>query len=88
MLVSVPVYAFCFQVPCWVLYSPIGAQLLAFAPLQTFGAYPWQAYVEPSDGHQLTPGIHQVAALSTALSKRELSATQSAVQLNGGAYCF
>ena len=27
-LVSVLVYAFCFQVPCWMLYSSIGAQLL------------------------------------------------------------
>ena len=26
MLVSVLVYAFCFQVPHWVLYPPVGAQ--------------------------------------------------------------
>ena len=39
-LVSVLVSAFCFQVPCWMPYSPIEAQLLGFAPLQPFGAYP------------------------------------------------
>ena len=42
-LVSVLMSAFCFQVPCWMLYSPMGAQPLGFAPLQPFGAYPWQA---------------------------------------------
>ena len=45
-----------------MLYSPIGAQLLGSAPLQPFGVYPWQAYVQPGDGHQSTPGMHQVAA--------------------------
>ena len=50
-LVSVLVYAFCFQVPCWMLYLPMGAQALGFAPLQPFGAYPWQAYVQPGDHH-------------------------------------
>ena len=33
----------CFWVPCWMLYSPMGAQPLGFAPLQPFGAYLWQA---------------------------------------------
>ena len=32
-LMSVLVYAFCFQVPHWMLYSSIGAQPLEFAPL-------------------------------------------------------
>ena len=67
----------------------MGAQLLGFAPLQPFGAYPWQAYVHPGDGHQPTPGMHRVAAPSTALSSWEPATTQSAVlqpfQLYGGA---
>ena len=68
----------------------MGAQLLGFAPLQPFGVYPWQAYVQPSDGHQSMPGLHRVAALSTTLSRGEPSATHSAVphpsHLYGGAY--
>ena len=55
----------CFQVPCWIPYSPIGAQLLGFAPLQPYGAYPWQAYVQPGDCHWPTPGMHRAAAPST-----------------------
>ena len=46
----------------WMLYSPMGAQLLGFAPLQPFGVYPWQAYVQPGDGHWSMPGMHRVAA--------------------------
>ena len=38
-------HAFCFQVPCWMSYSPMGAQPLVFTPLKPFGAYPWQAYL-------------------------------------------
>ena len=38
-VVSVLVYAFCFQVTYWKLYSPMGAQPLGFAPLQPFEAY-------------------------------------------------
>ena len=68
-LVSVLVSAFYFQVPCWMLYSPMGAQLLGFAPLQPFRAYPWKAYVQAGDGHQPTPGMHRVAAPSTFLSR-------------------
>ena len=40
-LVSILVSAFYFQVPSWMLYSPMGAQLLGFAPLHPFGVYPW-----------------------------------------------
>ena len=36
-LVSVLVSAFYFKVPSWMLYSPMGAQPLGFAPLQSFG---------------------------------------------------
>ena len=28
-----------------------GDQPLGFTPLQPFGAYPWQAYVQPGSGH-------------------------------------
>ena len=47
----------------------MGAQPLGFAPLQPFGACPWQAYVEPGDGHWPIPGMHRVAVTSTALSR-------------------
>ena len=60
-------------------YSPMGAQLLGFAPLQPFRVYPWQAYVQPGDGHQSTPGMHRVAAPSASLGRVEPSAAHSAV---------
>ena len=69
VLVSVMAYAFCFQVPCWMPYSPMGAQPLGLVPLQPFGAYLWQANVHPGDGHWQTLGLHCVAAPSTALSR-------------------
>ena len=89
-LVSVLVSALYFQVPSWMLYSPMGAQLLGFAPLQPFRVYPWQAYVQPGDGHEFTTGMHRVAAPSATLSRGEPSATQLAFPqpsyLYGGAY--
>ena len=48
------------------------AQLLGFAPLQPFGVYPWQAYVQSGDGHWSTPGMHRVAAPSTTLGRGSL----------------
>ena len=48
-----------FQVPCWMPYSPMRAQPLGFAPLQPFGAYLWQEYVPPANGHCPTPGMHE-----------------------------
>ena len=71
-LVSILVSAFYFQVPHWMPYSPMGHQPLGFAPLQPLGIYPWQAYVQPGDGHQSTPGMHRVAAPSTTLSRGNL----------------
>ena len=72
-LVPVLMSAFCFQMPCWMPYSPsMEAQPLGFAPLQPFGVYPWQAYVQPGDGHRPTPGMHRVAAPSTTLSRGSL----------------
>ena len=73
-------------------HSHLGSEPLGFAPLQPLGVYPWQAYVQPSDGHWPMTGIHRVAAPSMTLSRGELSATQSAVpqlsHLYGGAYSF
>ena len=40
----------------------MAVQPLGYAPLQPFGVYPWQAYVQPGDGHWSTPGMHRVAA--------------------------
>ena len=68
-------------------YSPTGAQPLRFAPGQSFGVYPWQAYVQPGGGHQSTPGLHQVAAPSATLGRMEPSGIHSAVpQPLGGVY--
>ena len=53
-------------------YSSLGAQPLGFAPLQPLGVYPWQAYVQPGDGHWPTPSMHRVAAPSTTLSRGSL----------------
>ena len=58
-----------------MLYSPIGAQPLGFAPLQPFGVYPWQAYMQPGDGHWSTPGMHRVVAPYAILGR-------------GGAFCY
>ena len=66
-----------------------GAQPLGFAPLQPFGAYPWQAYMQPSNGHWPTPGIHRVAAPSNALSGGSLmllNQLSPATPKYGGAY--
>ena len=52
-------------VPC----SPMGAQLLGFAPLQPYGVYPWQGYVLLGNGLWPMQVGHWVAAPSTALSK-------------------
>ena len=67
-----------------------GGSTIRVALLQPFGVYPWQAYMQPGDGHWSTPGMHRVAAPSITLSRGEPSATQSAVpqpsHLYGGAY--
>ena len=49
-----------------------GAQSLEFAPLQPFRAYLWQAYMQSGEGHLPMPGMHWVAAPSTALSRGSL----------------
>ena len=55
-----------------MLYSPMGAQPLGFAPLQLFGVYPWQPHVHPGDGHQSMPGMYRVAAPSATLGSWSL----------------
>ena len=55
-----------------VVFTYGGLKPLGFAPVQPFGAYPWQPYVQLGDGHWPTPGMHQVAAPSTALSRGSL----------------
>ena len=62
VLVSVMVFAFCFHVPMWPSCSPRGAQLWGHATQQTFGDYPWQAYIPPGNGLHPMPGVHNVAA--------------------------
>ena len=74
MLVSVLEYIFCFQVLCWMPYSPLGAQQLGFAPMQPFRAYTWQEYLYP--GHWPMLGMHKVAAPITALRRGEPFATR------------
>ena len=66
MLVSVIVFAFCFQVPMWPL---MGAQLFGHTPLQPFRVYPQQAYVPPGSGLWTMSGVHQVATPFTDLSR-------------------
>ena len=89
-LVSILVSPFYFLVLSWIPYSPMEAPPLGFAPLQPFGVYPWQLYVQPGNGHQSTPHMHRVAAPSATLGRGEPSATHSAVpqpsHLFGGAY--
>ena len=53
------VLVFCFQVSTWLPCSPMGAQPLRFAMLQSYGIYPWQAYVPPGDGVWSLPGVHE-----------------------------
>ena len=67
-LVPVTVFAFCLQVPVWLPCSLMGAWVLGFALLQSFGVYPCETYVLPHAGPWLTPRVHWVAAPSAALN--------------------
>ena len=72
----------CFGVCSGVCFLLLGAELDAIfsyggstirvAPWQPFGVYPWQAYVQPGDGHQSTPGMHRVVAPSATLGRGSL----------------
>ena len=53
-------------------YSPMGVQPLGFRPLQPFGVYPWQAYMQPGDGYQSTPDMHRLVAPSATLGRGSL----------------
>ena len=68
-----------FRFLCGSLFISQQAQWPGFAPLQPFRDYPWQAYVHPCDGLRLMAGMHHVAAPSSASSRGEPYATQSAV---------
>ena len=58
MFVSAMAHAFYFQVPFWMSYLPVGAQLFGFAPLHPLEHIHWQAYVHCGNGHWPTPGMH------------------------------
>ena len=49
-----------------------GGSTVRFAHWQPFGVYPWQAYVQPCDGHWSTPGMHRVATPSATLGRGSL----------------
>ena len=49
-----------------------GGSTIRFAPLQPFGVYPLQAYVQPGDGHWSMPVIHRMAAPSATLGRGRL----------------
>ena len=86
ILVS-PVYFLGIEMDALFTY---GGSTLGFAPLQPFGVYPRQAYVQSGDGHQSMPGMHRVATPSTTLGRGNLLVPLSAVpqpsHLYGGAY--
>ena len=75
ILVYVTVLTFCFPVPLWLPCAPMGTQPLGFVPLQSCGAYPWQAYMSPGTGLWSIPRVHWVAVPFTALCKVEPLAT-------------
>ena len=66
-----------------------GGSTIRGCTLATLWNFPWQAYVQPDDGHWPTLGMHRGAAPSTSLGRGEHSATQSAItqpsHLYGGA---
>ena len=43
-----------------------GGSIIGVCTIAALWSKLWQAYVQPGDGHQSTPGMHQVAAPSTA----------------------
>ena len=49
-----------------------GGSTIGVCTLATLGAYSWQAYMQPGDGHWSTLGMHRVAASSTTLSRGSL----------------
>ena len=49
-------------------YSLMGAEALGFAAFQPFGAYPWQAYLQPGGWWQLPPLLVVGGALGYSVS--------------------
>ena len=68
MLASVMVFAYCFQFPMWLSWSPVRPQAFGFALLQPYLVYSWQAYVPLGDGWWPMQGVHWVITSSTAFS--------------------
>ena len=58
---------------------PLGLKHRGLHHCNNLGVYLWQAYVQPSDGHQPMSGMHRVAAPCTTLSRAELYAAHSVV---------
>ena len=66
-LVSIVVFAFCFQIPMWMPCSPKGAQPLGFTSLQLIVFHPTQVYVPCGDSLWSMPGVHWVHSPLPAL---------------------
>ena len=66
LAILICVSGFLFQVSTVGAIFTYGAQVLGFAPPQPFVAYLWQAYFDPGHVVRPIPGIHWVAASSTA----------------------
>ena len=78
MLVHVMVLAFCFLASMWLPCSPMGDHLLDLLCHNSM-EYTHNRHVPPGYGLWSMPGVHWVAATSTALSSGELHVTSSAV---------
>ena len=50
----------------------LGCSTVGVCTITAPWSYPWQAYVQPGDGHWPTPGMHRVAGPSTILSRGSL----------------
>ena len=46
-----------------------GGSTIRVCTIATLWSLPWQAYVQPGDGHRSMPGMHRVAAPSATLGR-------------------
>ena len=69
MLVSIIMFVLYFQVPNVAAMFTNKGSTLGLTLSQPFRLYPWHAYVPPGAGPWPMPGVHQVAAPCTALSR-------------------
>ena len=83
----VKLFAFCLQVQMGIPILPHGAQSLGFLLLQSFSVYTWQEYVSLGAVPWPMPGLHWVAASSTAFSRGDFHATHPAVLQPLNQYC-